>query len=561
MNNARADEGLSMEPIRMLDEATGLLRRCGPWPWVWWVASSAPFAIGLFRFIDDMARSATAPERITGAALKLALLYWAMKVGQAFFGAALLRTLRGGGERGSLSLGSVVRLVCALAWIACTLPWVLGVSLVLMAPFGWAFTAYHNASILAVEVFQRGGRMRDLVRLAVAESHDRWLQNHLVIIFLGIFALIVWLNLHVGLGLGAALLSVVSGEENVLTRNPAMLLGTPVVAGTVLVSYLLVGPWVRAVHALRCFRSLSKKNGEDLRIAFRRAGSGLAIAGVAGLLWLGFPGALVAADAAGSRAEREAAPAPSRIAPERLEQGIRRVLEEEKFHWRVPGSAREAMGPVGAFFSDIADWILESVKRPIKRGWQWLKEWLDRLFDRLFKDPAHRRSGREGWSQSVPVTLKVLSGLMVVLLGVGAVVWYRRRRRGEVVPTVSGASFINLESGELVASQLPSEEWLRLAEAKVATGELRLAMRAVFLATLAILGERELVRIGKSKSNGDYLRELSARTRDRVCLGEWFREEVRFFDWAWYGCHEVSWENFERFRANHQRIMDDATAK
>src|SRR5436190_21100441 len=64
---------------------------------------------------------------------------------------------------------------------------------------------------------------------------------------------------------------------------------------------------------------------------------------------------------------------------------------------------------------------------------------------------------------------------------------------------------VNLESENVLASQLPENEWLLLAREKMEAGELRLALRALFLATLAHLGEKRLLQIGRSKSNGDYV--------------------------------------------------------
>ena len=87
----------------------------------------------------------------------------------------------------------------------------------------------------------------------------------------------------------------------------------------------------------------------------------------------------------------------------------------------------------------------------------------------------------------------------------------------------------DLNSEDVVASQLPEDEWLRLAREMMERGELRLAIRALYLATLAHLGLRELISIARHKSNRDYQRELLRRARAREDLQEAFGESVSIF--------------------------------
>ena len=67
--------------------------------------------------------------------------------------------------------------------------------------------------------------------------------------------------------------------------------------------------------------------------------------------------------------------------------------------------------------------------------------------------------------------------------------------------------------------------------------------------------------ISRTKSNGDYVRELGFRARERNELRACFGDNVRSFDRAWYGWHEVTREVLEHFRGNHQRISNDGTPR
>jgi hypothetical protein len=158
-------------------------------------------------------------------------------------------------------------------------------------------------------------------------------------------------------------------------------------------------------------------------------------------------------------------------------------------------------------------------------------------------------------AHTVLIVLLVLLGVAVIALLVRQ--WMKQPPK--VAAPVAAAPEVDLESDHVVASALPENEWLRLAQEKMEAGDYRLAMRALFLAILAHLGDRRLLRIVRSKSNGDYVRELALRARDRSDLRGHFTDTVRVFDWAWYGWHDVTRDVLDQFRAHHQHITADGT--
>jgi len=83
---------------------------------------------------------------------------------------------------------------------------------------------------------------------------------------------------------------------------------------------------------------------------------------------------------------------------------------------------------------------------------------------------------------------------------------------------------------------------------------LRLALRAFYLAGLAHLGYRELIRIARFKSNREYEFELGRRARNREELLEAFAQSVKLFDRVWYGKHDVSPGDLRSFQAALERI-------
>jgi hypothetical protein len=104
------------------------------------------------------------------------------------------------------------------------------------------------------------------------------------------------------------------------------------------------------------------------------------------------------------------------------------------------------------------------------------------------------------------------------------------------------------------ANELPEDEWLKLVRELMAKGELRLALRAAYLAGLAHLGQRELLSIARHKSNYDYRRELRRRARSQNELLAVFDENLLVFERAWYGRGEVDRDLLNHFTGNLERI-------
>ncbi len=85
-------------------------------------------------------------------------------------------------------------------------------------------------------------------------------------------------------------------------------------------------------------------------------------------------------------------------------------------------------------------------------------------------------------------------------------------------------------------------------------GELRLALRAMYLATLAHLANREIVTIARFKSNHDYETEVNRRARGSPELLAAFSANVSSFDRSWYGLYDVTAEALTQFQSNFERI-------
>jgi hypothetical protein len=547
--------------LHTVEEATELLRRVDTSAWVWWFGGTVPFVCYLLHFVSDMSRAASAWDRLPAGSLSLGLLYWWMKVAHAVFSDHLLRELRGEDRSEKLNLRARLRFITSQAVIHCTAFVMLPLSLAAMLPFGWIYAAYHNVSVLALSHFRKSGRTRELLRLAVTQSHYRQGANHGLMLVLLTFACIVWLNFFTGALLAVQLAKAITGVDSAFSRNPMLLLSTGVFTTTIMGSYLVVGPLVKAIYVLRCFYSLSRKNGEDLIVAFRSAKPVLALLLAVGLITM--PAAAFAAPSTPAAVESPATP----VNADKLDQNIRDVLQREAFQWRLPRNERPdpkaEPGWIAGFIKTLGQWVDDAGK--------WVGKTFDKLLvekiKELMRDMMNNRKTAEpsgatsAWADSAQFVLKALLIVLALIIVVLLVRFWRRTPPAPAKTSSDAMPEVNLDSEQVIASQLPENEWLRLAQEKMESGDYRLAMRALFLATLAHLGERKIVLIRKSKSNGDYVRELALRARDREDMRNRFTDSVRTFDWAWYGLHDVTRELLDQFRDNHQHIVSDGGAR
>jgi len=534
--------------LELLDDSYSLLRDLPVAAWTWLLCGSVPFVLLLLYFWTDMSRAPDAARRLVDGALWLALAYAFMKVCHAWFGEHMLSRLRGEARVRGLSANAWARLVASQVVVHSLMPAALILSSLAALPFAWVFAFFHNASILAVGHFREGGTCRALVSKAVEAARFAPRQNHAMIAVCGVAAFLAWLNLLLLAFLLPSLVKVFSGVDNPVSDSPLSVLNTTTLAAVTAVTWLGITPFFRAAYAVRCFRTLSRSNGEDLGVALRRwRVPARGVAGVAALvvaMGLAVPGA--------ARAEGGDAGGAARIDAVELEESIRDVMASPVFQWRLPREAtpESEMGWLERTMMDFHQW-LSGVARTTGR---WLGDLIDRL---LFRPNRAGGSGRPGDAGLAEVARPIFVILAVVILVVGVVwllrAWMRQRRQPKPAK-ISATAIPDLEDENLIASDLAEDEWLALARERFAAGDTRQALRALFLGTLAGLGERGLLAIARGKTNGMYARELSRRASHLDDVREAFTENVRAFDGAWYGTHEVDGVAWRRFQENHSTI-------
>jgi hypothetical protein len=127
--------------------------------------------------------------------------------------------------------------------------------------------------------------------------------------------------------------------------------------------------------------------------------------------------------------------------------------------------------------------------------------------------------------------------LVLLLVWVVWIVVRQWQRSRVTVVAAEAVAFAtpDLRDHNVHAGQLAPDEWLQLAQTEMARGEWRLALRAVYLATLARFAADGLVSLARFKTNLDYEREVRRRATARTEVVDRFRERRRTFEDVWYG--------------------------
>lgn len=155
--------------------------------------------------------------------------------------------------------------------------------------------------------------------------------------------------------------------------------------------------------------------------------------------------------------------------------------------------------------------------------WDRFWRWFWKLYAEIMSSPAGR------------VTMNILYWA----LGIGAILFFvykiTRMNRLAMFSTESASNLpYDINSEDINA--IPFDE--AISEA-LKNGNYRLAIRLLYLQNLKILADRNLILWQPNKTNTDYWRELRNDS-----LKQSFKNATNIFEYAWYGSHTVSRNDF-----------------
>ena len=222
--------------------------------------------------------------------------------------------------------------------------------------------------------------------------------------------------------------------------------------------------------------------------------------------------------------------APENVVPaDGLRESLDAAFQNPAFRWRIP------MRDAGGYLDDAAPpgW-LRRLAKAIEDFFDWLVRWM----------PDAPSGGGGGGGLDLTGTIQWLALILILAaLIIAGLAYARSSRRRRPAPAAAAAGpQVDLNREDIVATQLPEDEWLALAARHRLAGEYRLAARAFFLGGLARLAGRGYLKVNRCKTNLDYDRELARAGRSSPLLLQAYRCSLDRFEQVWYGRHPAGEE-------------------
>ena len=557
--------------LELLEEAVHLLRMSPARIHALYFAGTIPFLLGFLLFWTEMSRNVQAEDRLIEWSLGMALLFVWMKSWQSAAASELLAYCARA-RRPAWNWPRVLRLIYLQGVWQPTKMIALPLAALLALPFAWTCAFYHQLAM-----FGDGTAEPPVAWRRAKEAAGLWpAQNFRALLLINVFGLFVFLNIYI---LGAMLPEVVrlfSGLESRFSMSPgAFVFNTTFLGAALATAHLCLNPLTMAFYVVRCFHARSVRDGRDLLAALaeqrdqeggRRRNLSGPMANVARALIL-ICSVLLLPSSLSRAADSIPTAEKTRVAPAEIDRSLRDTFERREFAWRMPrdaaGPRAEApKGPIAQFFDRIGQFV-SRVARKIGQWYSNVREWWRRATNSGPDSPPSL--GTRGWG------LGALSGAQVALylllaasLAAAIYVAYRQWRGRRAAPVaVAGvappeSTAVDLQAEDVLASQLPENEWLRLAQELAARGEYRLALRALFLGTLAGLSSQGVIAVARHKSNRDYLVEISRRGRQHADWPRAFGGCVTLFERSWYGHHAAGPEVLAEFQRQQHVLVAPA---
>lgn len=573
---------LEPPPLALLEEGVRLLRG-HPSLLLIHLGGSIPFTTFFLYYWADMSRAAYAADRMAFGALILGALFLLMKTAHGVFASRLLTELQQEAIRPWTpsrlwQLGSTQALIQPWGLLLVPAPLVgllvpfipsnnkvlqvvvAMAGLVVGIGFGWLYAFFQGASVTADS---SNGLARVCARNAARQAMKWPAQNHGALGLLGIFSLVVFVNCAVALYSLPMLLKLLLGVETEYTLSRSAFLNTTFFASAAMLAWHVIDPLAKTFYVLRAFRMEAIGTGADIRAQLESLRRNV-LPAVAFLFFLHTAAPTAhAAESADTvpTSNRSAVGTPSTSSHREMDQAMDEVLNRRAYLWRAPREAgitpeSEQRDWLTRFMKSIGD-SLDELLRKMARS---VKGFLDWLFSNSgVSGPKMHGPSRFDWTSGLNLVLYSILGIALCALIYFLVRFWRQNRQQNLPEIVATPVVPDLRAEDVAANQLPEDGWLSMARDLAAKGEHRLALRALYLATLAGLAERELISLAHHKTNRDYTREVERRARATPQLPERFKGIALFFDRAWYGTMVVTPSALAEFEAHVRSVRSMGT--
>ncbi len=242
-----------------------------------------------------------------------------------------------------------------------------------------------------------------------------------------------------------------------------------------------------------------------------------------------------------------------RLSQSAFDRQIEKVLQNPEFDWRQPDISHSKTNPTLQNWIASIDQAMSSLRHWLAGIWNWLTGFLTNI-----------RAVPRDATKGVPFASGLLNMLAYVLLAgiAGTAILFAMRllktqKARPPLPAVVSENPDLADEG-IAANERPDDEWYKLAREKIASGELRQAQRAMFLAILSCLASRRFITIERWKSNCDYESELGRRAKHLPELSQLYAQSRLGFERCWYGAVALTPQELETYGHIYERIRHAA---
>jgi hypothetical protein len=581
--------------VDILEEAVYLLRAT-PFILAPYYIGTLPFILGFLYFWTDMSTSVNAWRHCSQAAWGMVVLFVWMKTWQSVYTRRLLSQVKGE-KPPSWGIHRILRVVGIQTAIQ---PWgivILPLAFIVMLPFPQAHSFFQNATLIGGgeeahlrSIMQKSWRQASLwpmqntliiwlasplllacaalsvfVIVSLTASLHPMFVVFLIVVIVHLFTLFCPLGMITALNIGMAVLLISSLLKTLFDIETIFsmlgfynILNDTFFAVVCTLSYLCLDPLIKASYCLRCFYGEALHTGEDLKVELRplvRPGILAILVLVLFLTLFPFNNALARPQAISSAGHSTS------ISAQQLDAAIESTINHPKYTWRMPREKPpETVGK-----KNFLQTLLEPIINVVQDGWHYLVKgftkvlkFINDILSRIRPSLPHLEKPDDRWTSSS--RLFIIIPLACIVAVVAFLAWraWKKRRPHLLATEVVAQPTVDITHEDVDARALPEDGWLTLARELMKQGDMRLALRALYLATLASLARQDLITIAKYKSDREYELELRRHSHVQPHLVGVFAENRALFERAWYGLHEVTPGIMENFSRNQERISADA---
>jgi hypothetical protein len=167
-----------------------------------------------------------------------------------------------------------------------------------------------------------------------------------------------------------------------------------------------------------------------------------------------------------------------------------------------------------------------------------LNEWFQKLINRIL-----HWLDRGQISVPAPPLLPLIASILLVLI----LFWVFRTFFNDLV----SEAHLKGEAGS-DDEELNSEAAFEKAQSLSRGGDYRSAVRYLYLSSLLLLDERDILRYDRSKTNREYLRSVSNSPE----LAKPLSEVIEVFDDVWYGYHSLGEDSFRHYSQRVEELKE-----